>query len=295
MPTFAVDARPDGALDADLDALAAAVMPGAPVTVMIHGFRYAPGSGKSCPHRTLFAEAPPRGQPRIVGWPRKLGLVRQGLGVGFGWHAAGTIWNAHGQAGRAGGALADLVRALRQAGSGPVHVIAHSLGARVALSALPGLQAGDVGRMVLMSAAEFRRPAAAALATPAGRAAEVLNVTSRENDLFDGLLELLFAAGLRDLGPALGTGLSAPNLTTLQIDGAGHRRALASLGFPLPDPGRRICHWSPYLRPGLFPLYRAVLDGRLPLPLLAASLPARAAPRWSRLILPLPRGPSAAQ
>lgn len=293
MPIVAVNASAEGSLEAGLPALDALV-PGAPVLIMIHGFRYAPGAPGTCPHRSLFALTPHRSVARVISWPRRLGLARAGLGIGFGWAAAGTIWGAYRQAGRAGEALADLVAALRAAGSGPVHVLAHSLGARVALAALPRLAPGDIGRLILMSGAEFRRPAAEALATPAGRAAEVLNVTSRENDLFDGLLELLFAAGLRDLGPSLGSGLRAANLTTLQIDGAAHRAALVRLGYPIADPGRRICHWSAYLRSGLFPLYRAVLDGRLPLPVLRAALPAGAAPRWSRLVLPLPGGPKAA-
>jgi hypothetical protein len=291
MPTVAANARADGALSGEpLPPLA----PGQRVTVMIHGFRYAPGAGSACPHRTLYAVNPERSVARVVSWTRKLGLAQSGTGIGFGWQATGTLWNAYRSAGRAGGGLAELVRALRSAGSGPVDVIAHSLGARVALSALPDVQAGDVGRLLLLSAAEFGRPAAQALATPAGRAAEVLNVTSRENDLFDGLFELLLGARMRGLGATLGSGLDARNAVTLQIDSPAHTRALAAIGHRIEPPGRRICHWSAYLRPGLFPLYRAVLDGRLPLPMLRAALPAETAPRWSRLILPLPPAPGAA-
>ena len=46
----------------------------------------------------------------------------------------------------------------------PVRAIAHSLGARVVLSALPHLTAGDLDRAVLLSPAEFAGPAAARLA-----------------------------------------------------------------------------------------------------------------------------------
>jgi hypothetical protein len=287
MPTVAVNARPSGGYETR--AAGIAVVPGRPVTVMLHGFRYAPDRPGTCPHVTLYGEL-------RDSWPRRLGLTQDRPGIGFGWQGSGTIWSAYAAAGRAGLALAELVRDLRAAGSGPVHLIAHSLGARVALSALPALAPGDIGRMVLMTAAEFRRPAAQALASPAGRAAELLNVTSRENDIFDGLMELAFAAGLRDLGPTLGSGFRAANLVTLQIDGAAHREGLAALGYPVAAPARRICHWSPYLRPGLFPFYRAFLHSpdRLPLATLRTALPEATAPRWSRLIPPLPWGPSPA-
>ncbi len=291
MPIIAITARRDGGLDGEA---LPAVTPEQRVTVMIHGYRYAPGTGDACPHRTLYALMPQRSGPRVVSWPRHLGLAHEGLGIGFGWQATGAIWRAYAAAGKAGDGLAGLVRTLRAQGSGPVDVVAHSLGARVALSALSGVAPGDIGRLVLMSAAEFAAPAAAALATPAGRAAGVLNVTSRENDLFDGLFELCLAAGLRGLGPTLGFGLAARNAVTVQIDSAAHRRVLAALGHRIEPPGRRICHWSAYLRPGLFPLYRAVLDGRLPLPVLQAALPADTAPRWSRLVLPLPPAPDVA-
>lgn len=296
MPIFAVNARPDGRLEGDLAGLCAAASGGARVTVMLHGYRYAPGGGPADPHATLYALAPDRRVRRVVSWPRKLGLARGGIGIGFGWCGGGSLWRAEAAAGRAGAGLAQLVRALRAAGAGPVGMIGHSLGARVALAALPHLDPGDAGRLVLLAAAEFRERAAAALATPAGRAAEVLNVTSRENDLFDALSEALLGARGRGLGPALGAGLTAPNAVTLQIDSAAHRAGLAALGYRIAGPGLRLCHWSAYLRPGLFPLYRAFLGdpGRLPLPLLRAALAAAPAPRWSRLIAPLPPAPRAA-
>ena len=116
----------------------------------------------------------------------------------------------------------------------------------------------------------------------------MLNVTSRENDLYDKALELLLG------GPqacALGSGLDAPNAVTLQIDHPGHRAGLRALGFPTAAPVRRICHWSAYMRPGLFPLYRAFLHQpeALNTAMLRAALPPDTAPRWSRLFTrPLP-------
>ncbi|QYK40954.1 MAG: alpha/beta hydrolase [Paracoccaceae bacterium] len=267
---------------------------GAPVTVMIHGFRYTPDDPRRDPNADIFALSPRGG----LSWPRRLGYGRgaPGVAVGFGWRGSGTLWQAHERAEQAGDALGSLVRGLRGAGAGRVNLIAHSLGARVALAALHGLAPGDVGRIVLLSGAEFRERAKAALMTPAGRATEVLNVTSRENDAFDFLFETLIG---RRHGPTLGAGLHLPHCATLQIDGAAHRKGLASLGYPVAPASRLVCHWSAYMRPGLFPLYRAFLHqpDRLPLGLLRGALPSDTAPRWSRILprAPLPPGRIAAQ
>lgn len=267
MPVIAVNVAgtlPD--IPADLPA-------GLPTTVMIHGYRYAPGTRRDDPHGTLLA-----------GWARRLGFgpARRALAVGLGWQASGNLRGADARAAKTGSALALLIRHLRSNGAPAVNVIGHSLGARVALAALPDLQPGDMGRMVLLSGAEFRSRANAMLATPAGRAAEVLNVTSRENDLFDLAYEW-FVGGE---GPALGEGLEAANAVTFQIDHPRHRHGIGRLGFPVAPPRRLVCHWSAYTRPGMFPLYRAFLHrpADLPLSTLRSALAADPAPRWSRLL-----------
>ena len=273
----------------------ASLPPGAPVTIMIHGYRFSPLRAATDPHAEIFSPRPRFGNARIISWPKRLGYSRgtPGLAIGFGWHASSTIWQAHAEAARAAVALARLVAELRGMGAGPVGVIGHSLGARVALQAMQHLAPGDLGRVILLSAAEFRDRAEAALATPCGRAAQILNVTSRENDLFDFLFERLIGGPMRVFGPAVGEGLSAPNAVTLQIDGAHHRAGLRALGFPTAAPTRLVCHWSGYMRPGLFPLYRAFLHrpDALPLHALRAPLPLDTAPRWSRLLArPMPGG-----
>jgi hypothetical protein len=159
----------------------------------------------------------------------------------------------------------------------------------VALAALPHLAPGDVGRIVLLAGAERRAQALAALHSPAGRAAGVLNVTSAENRLFD--LAFDWLAPDPASGPPLGAGLPAPHAVTLRLHDPAHRAGLAALGFPVAAPGWRPCHWSGYLRPGLFPLYRAVLTRADPLPFAAlrAALPPETAPRRPRrTIRPLP-------
>jgi pimeloyl-ACP methyl ester carboxylesterase len=165
----------------------------------------------------------------------------------------------------------------------PFDVIAHSLGARVALSALPHARRGDFRRLILLAGAEARRPAEAAMATEAGRSVQVINITTRENDVFDLLFEVL-AAGWLDTAIGQGLRRTPANWLDVQIDQDATLAALARLGYPLPAPAARVNHWSPYLRRGVFTLYQALLDGSLAVADLRAALPARRDPRWSRLL-----------
>lgn len=278
------DAGPDGLrLDRDrlarkLDALPAA----APVVVMIHGWRYAPGFAKDCPHGSILSLDPAPWDRRAVSWPRHLGLDGSGgLGIALGWNARCDPWRAHARALDCGPALAKIAETVHSLSGRPVQVIAHSMGARVALAALPLSRPGRISRMILLAAAETRARALCALSSPAGRTVEVVNVTTRENDLFDACFEWGIHLGLRtSIGQGLGR--THTNWHDLWIDQPATLRALAAIGHPLADPPRRICHWSPYLRPGTIELYRALIDGRLSARALPRSAPAR---RWSRLIL----------
>lgn len=260
----------------------AALPPAAPVVVMIHGWRYAPGFAGDCPHGSILSLDPPTGDRRAVSWPRHLGLDgRAALGIALGWSAKCDPWRAHLRAGRTGPALAEIARAVHDLSGRPIQVIAHSMGARVALAALPLLPAGHVQRMILLAAAETRGGALTALDTPAGRSVEVINVATRENDLFDACFEWGIHLGLRtSIGQGLGR--ARPNWHDLWIDQPRTLQALAGLGHVLSDPPRRICHWSPYLRPGTIALYRALIEGRLSARDLPVHRPGR---RWSRLIL----------
>jgi len=272
-----------------------------PVIIMVHGFKYAPGHATECPHRHIFALDPERECFKVVSWPRGLGFdgcnPQEGLAIGFGWNARGSLWRAYAEAAHAGAALADLVTAIRvRAPHRPVHAIAHSFGARVVLAALAHLAPGALGRIILLAGAEFGHHASAALATQAGGTAEIVNVTTRENDLYDALLEWLIPAparGDRSLGLALGSG---PNVLTLQLDDGDTLDVLRGAGIDIAPPAARICHWSPYTRAGALPFYGRLLrePERLSLARLRAALPDRAMPRWSRIApdlrLPLPIG-----
>lgn len=278
------DADPDGLhLDRALLARKLADLPaGAPVVVMIHGWRYAPGLSSDCPHGSILSLDPPPHDRRVVSWPRHLGLDgKSGLGIALGWNARCDPWRAHSRAQRTGAALAEIARTVHsQVGRG-VEIFAHSMGARVALSALPMVEPGQITRCILLAPAETRGRALAALRSPAGQAAEFINVTTRENDLFDAFFEWGIHLGLRtSIGQGLG--VRRANWHDLWIDQHATLKALADLGHPLFDPPKRICHWSPYLRPGTIALYRAIVFGRLR----AQDLPTqRPSHRWSRLIL----------
>ncbi len=271
----------------------AALPDDAPVVIMLHGYRYSPSHQRASPHHFILSPTGQRGRTRS--WPRRMGFgqrwAQSGLCIAFGWEADGTLWQAYKEAANASLALSQLILTVQSIHPGPVSIIAHSLGARVALGALPHLPARAVARMVLLAGAEFQSTATAALETPAGRTTEVLNVTSRENDIYDFLFERLLAP-LSLRARSIGAGLALPNAVTLQIDCPAHRSALRALGYPTAEPARLMCHWSAYTRPGMFPFYRAFLrrPASLPLAILRHTLPTTIAPRWSRLrIIPLPR------
>lgn len=297
MPLIQINAGPDGP---ELHGTSRPIAPvlqralggAGPVIIMIHGFKFRPGHPDACPHGHILSLTPAKACRKALSWPRALGIGQgdpdEGLAIAFGWDARGTIWQAWRRAARAGAALAALLAAIHRIDPArPVHALAHSLGARVILRALcePGLPSGSLSRAILLSGAEFGSHAAEALYGEAGRQAEIINVTSRENDLFDFMLERLIAPPVRGDG-ALGFCLpDAPNALTLQLDHPQTRTALAQAGFPISAPRGRVCHWSTYLQPGVFDLYRALLRRAddLPLPHLRAALPERYDPRWSRL------------
>lgn len=280
-----------------LAAALAALPEGAPLVVLIHGYRFPPSVPGQSPHEHILALEPDPGCRKALSWPRGLGFdgadPAEGLCIAFGWEARGTLWRAYAEAARAGRALAEamaMIDALRPGSR--IDILAHSLGARVALQALPHLSRPLLARAVLLAAAEFRRPAARALANPAARAAEFVNVTSRENALFDFLIErLLPLRPDRALGRGLAGTAGRANWLDIGLDDRDTLAALAALGLDIPPPALRICHWSLYLRPGIFALYRALLRDRLALAALRDQLPDAAGPPRSRLLAPLQRCP----
>ncbi|MBK4215248.1 hypothetical protein JJJ17_04840 [Paracoccus caeni] len=287
MPVIRINApeRPP----AELLRLAQALPPNAPIVVMIHGYRYSPATPSHDPHRHILSLDPEPALRRSLSWPRALGFgsghADEGLALAFGWEARGRLADAYARAGAAGGDLAALISEVAGAAGRPVAVIGHSLGARVALQALHHADPGSIGRAILLAGAEFRDSAADAIASEAGNRAEILNITSRENDIFDFGIELWLGRGRRRV---LGFGLDQParNWIDLQIDCKDSLKALELLGFPVEWAPLRLSHWTPYLRQGLFDFYRTALrhPWALPFPMLKARLPGATEPRWSRLL-----------
>lgn len=259
-----------------------------PAIIMIHGYKYRPGSAQHCPHAKIFGTADHN-------WPAQLCFSASGrpngLGIAVGWDARGPLREVYRRAAHTAQSVAKIVAMLRQqAPSRPVHIVAHSLGSELALNALAHLPAGAVDRMILMTGASFEDRARAALSTPAGRTVEVLNITSRENDVFDAAFERLVPSDT-PAARSIGQGIHAPNVTTLQLDCPETLSGLRAIGFDIAPPSRRICHWSAYKRPGVMTLYTAFLRSpeSLPLERLANVIPPQADPRWSRLTFGLRR------
>lgn len=234
-----------------------------PVVIMVHGYRFQPGDPIHCPHDHIFSCATEFACNKAVSWPRQLGFVPHsatpGLAIAFGWHARGTLQQAKNTATDAATALARLISSIRAISPNrPINLIAHSLGAQVVLEAFRPLARYDVARIVLMNGATYRTHAQYCLAGPAGRTCEVFNVTSRENAVFDRLFSLALPSAITGDLP-ISQGIPARNVLSVRIDQPTVRTALSNLGFPIAPGLHRVCHWSTYLRPGLFAFYRALL------------------------------------
>ena len=134
-----------------------------PVTLLIHGYRCAPGHKRHCPHARLFA---PRGD-----WARSFaGGEAPGLAIALGWNARGSFARAYLRARRLGADLAAVIALLHAAAPRrPVNLVAHSLGPELALAAVAAAPAQSLARVVLLAGASFESHAEAALGRPAGR------------------------------------------------------------------------------------------------------------------------------
>ncbi len=286
MAILRIDCEADGRVDLRAFRALEPPAPG-PTVLLAHGFKYDPAHPCATPARTLYAaEDPPETRGgRLASWPRALGLDgAAGLAVGFGWPARAPLLPpllregrngfaaAYAAAAAAGAGLAATVEAAARARPQPVDVLAHSLGARVALSAVRALAAegrvdvlARLGRLILLGPAEFAAEARAALAACARlgvQGPEVYAFTARGNAPFDRLFEALGPWGM---GPSLGRaglGERRPRWIDLAFDDPGFAPWAAAQGLPLAPAGAGPCHWSFYARPGAMALHRAILDRR---------------------------------
>jgi hypothetical protein len=285
--------------------------PDAPVTVLVHGYRYSwrPLRGVFCcdPHRLLYLPgdlAPSaRRRPRTANWPYALGFsetaARDGLCIALGWDARhwrpglDCFARVHRTAGRTAAALVTLVRAVAEIDPRrPIDCLSHSLGARVVLQALRRAPDLPVARAILLGGAEYSAEARAALEAQdrLGGRTEFFHMIARANDVYDGLFQL-FAPRPPEPGDvplgARGLGLDHRRWLDVQLDHPEVRRWLTRQGLAPERPPERISHWSFYADPGAMAFYRAILRDRRGwsvAAMRARGLPSEIEPRWSRLL-----------
>lgn len=223
----------------------------APIIIMIHGYKFDPTRPDTSPHDHIFGHTHPNS------WPQGLGITSGSatLGVSFGWRARGTPHRVFAAAGRRGTELGALIALMQKlAPHRPVHIIAHSMGAEVALCALAAAPAHSIDRVILLAAATYQSRAIASLASPAGRTAELINVTSRQNAFYDALFTWLVPSS-RWRDPVLGRGIAGENVLNLRLDCPSTRAALRTMHAVVAPPRHLMCHWSGYTTPGALSFY----------------------------------------
>ncbi|MEM8570150.1 MAG: alpha/beta hydrolase [Pseudomonadota bacterium] len=264
-------------LNNSLERLLRALPASSRVLILIHGYRYHPDSFDRNPHHWLYSRREDLGCQRARSWPLGLGYEtdesQDGLCIGFGWPALEPHLPAmrqtgktgfslvYGQALNAGAQLAELMKHIQV--SRPdlsIDILAHSLGARVALSALPSLKRVS-GRLILLGAAEYQSNARGFLAaSPQDGALEVYNITARFNDLYDAFFAALAPRPRRrERTLGLGLGTDHANWIDLQLDRDEFARWLGDRGIALEPIRARFCHWGFYTQAGVFALYRSIL------------------------------------
>lgn len=334
MAVIRINASRDGALVlagggdwiAALHDRLATLAPGAPVCILVHGYRFTPHGARPCrdPHQRLYRTDPvapsTARRPPLADWPHALGFsegdAADGLCIAFGWDGRRQRLRTLLTRGRSdfalvfeGAATAGLALARLGAGVAAarpdlgISLLAHSLGARVALAAMRARPDLPWTRAILLGAAEYAGTARALLAVQdrLGQRTEIVHALSRANDLYDGLFQVLAPrpgrAGDRPLGAA-GLGIAHPRWLDLQLDHPDLGAWAARRGMAPLRPREVLSHWHFYGDPAAMALWRRMLRasrGWDLASLRAAGIPQGLEPRWStltprpRLPLPWPR------
>ena len=235
------------------------------IVVMVNGFDYDPTEkGDDNPHRTLFED-----------WSRRVSAEdEEWRCFGFGWYSAelepqswlGSLIRGHWNPYRwgwelsekAGGILAGVIHShLRVEPQSEICIIAHSMGARVALCALGQLETGCVRRTLLLNGSEYSQTA-----RRIARYTEcsVLNVVVEADDVL-GKLGRVFAPEAFIEAVVGQAGLLDPpdNWLDIRLDDEATRDRAKESGYADlqgDNPDRIADHWYSYTHDpnwGLFP------------------------------------------
>lgn len=295
-----------------------------PLVVMVHGYKFDPFLANAAnPHDYLYHFDPDRAVSdrwqRPASWPLGLGFRERdpwgvhGLPVGFAWSSRpnqriGAFCRAYQEAAVAGRALLYTLEVLAEAyPRRDIDIFVHSLGARVALTALRvAARRGRVdlleriGRVLLLGPAELvgvaRETMQAIDDAALARRLEIYSIVARENDFFDVLVER-FAPRIEGVQPICvgshGMGEDFEGWLDLQLDSPALKDWLEARGVVIGGgPPRRVCHWGVYNRPGALDFYAGILRDRACWSIdamRAAGVPTEQEQRWARL--PMPRLP----
>ena len=249
------------------------------ILIMINGFDFDPTEkGRDNPHLKLFPY-----------WEENLRscMEENWAYFGFGWYSAelelsswigGALrahWNpyrwAWELAGNAGGILAQTIqrRLVDEASNGDesisatICIIAHSLGVRVALSALTQLPAVSVNRILLLNGSEYSQTSKV-IANYTN--AEVLNCTVNSDDVLN-KLGSVFApeAFIKAVVGQSGIELSPSNWVDFCLDDQDVQTRAANSGYDNirgDNPTKIADHWYSYNHDGNWPLFCDFLSGK---------------------------------
>ncbi len=292
-----------------------------PLVVMIHGYKFDPfQDNRTNPYNFLYHFDPDRIESdrwqRSASWPAGLGFRENdswgidGLCVGFSWSSnpnqrMGAFCRAYQEAAVAGRALLRTLEILIEAHPHRmIDIFVHSLGARVALTALRvAARRGRndiierLGRMILLGPAELASVARDTLCevdrSNPDRQPEIYSVVARENDFFDVLVER-FAPKIKGVTPICvgshGMGEDFDSWLDLQLDSPALQDWLTRRGVKIGGgPPRRVCHWGVYNRPGALDFYSGIFRNRAEWSIRTmrtAGVPTEQEQRWARLPIP---------
>lgn len=265
--------HPTLSLDRVLSDRLATLPRAAPILIMVNGYGFAPGSARRDPHETIYAERDTAGEWQAKSWFNgfaQTSIARAGgLLIGFGWNARSAhalagpaIAQTYARAGPEARQLAKLINMIHNADpTRRVDIIAHSLGARVCLGSLANLKAANVGRIIMLGAAEYGAIALNAISSRAARHTQIYNIVARQNAVHDWVFDANAPRpGALDHSIGINFPFASSNWVDVIIDDARTQQKLCNTGIVVKTQGKVICPHSFHLDPSVFEFYDAILS-----------------------------------